>query len=315
MKQMGPFSALVLVAISAPAAAQRQLPSPTISRAAPQAQPDNTLEVDAAVAGPTVRTKSANRWTGNQTFESITTFDMGGSSVPAAWLKTNLRGAWPGLIIENTARDLAAQTQVFWKRWDATGKPLVWQIALDTDNNSGWKGLFNIEAIDINGAGVIATPISMARTGEVGIGTGVPRRGQQLTVGGDTRIQRGAGSAVDGALILGANGNVQIYGNSTAGVLAFSAQGSEAARIVGSNLLVGKTNDTGERLQVAGTARVGSLKLARVTVARLPACNDAAEGELFAVVDASSAVFNAPIMSGGSNHVMAYCNGVDWTVH
>ena len=63
------------------------------------------------------------------------------------------------------------------------------------------------------------------------------------------------------------------------------------------------------------TAILGALKLAKVTAAGLPGCNVGLEGILYAVSDANSATFNAPVVGGGGNHVMAYCNGSGWTVH
>jgi|SRR5579884_1958445 len=241
--------------------------------------------------------------------------DMGTSSAPAAWFKTDLQGAWPGLLVENTARGTNAQTQVFWKRWDAQGNPLVWQINVDVDDNRGFKGLFNMEAVDIIAKTVLATPISMARTGEVGIGTGTPVAGQQLTVGGDTRIRRAAGTAADGALILGSTNNVRIYGNSDASILSFYADGREAVRISGSNLLIGATTDTGDRLQVYGNAKVTTVQLTPSKVKSLPICDARLEGGVAAVTDADSTVFNAIAAGGGANHTMVFCNGAHWTVH
>jgi hypothetical protein len=130
------------------------------------------------------------------------TVDMGTSSVPAVWIKTALPSAWPGLLVENTAHDANSQTQVFWKRWDAAGNPLVWQAAVDVDDNSGFKGLFNLEAIDILGAGVISTPISMARSGEVGIG-GSPVTGTELTVHGSVDLLAGNYYKVGGTQVIG----------------------------------------------------------------------------------------------------------------
>jgi hypothetical protein len=52
------------------------------------------------------------------------------------------------------------------------------------------------------------------------------------------------------------------------------------------------------------------------TVNKLPICNGPAEGSLVAVSDATTAIFNARIIGGGgTNHVLAYCNGRHWTVH
>lgn len=214
------------------------------------------------------------------TTNNIATVDMGTSSVPAMWLKTSLGAAWPGLLIENTKHDAAGQVQIFWKRWDASGNPLVWQAALDVDNNGGFKGLFNIEAVDITGPGVICTPFSAARSGEVGIGTGVPVSGQQLTVGGDVFIRRSANTAVDGALWLGSGGQVSIYGNGSAHVLSFATTGSEVARFVGGNLLIGSTTDTGEALQVTGAVKAGNATVGTLTASPAASATPASNGQM-----------------------------------
>lgn len=58
-----------------------------------------------------------------------------------------------------------------------------------------------------------------------------------------------------------------------------------------------------------------SLQLTAIAFASLPTCNAGAEGALYAVNNSNSATFNATMAGGGSNHVMAYCNGSNWTVH
>jgi hypothetical protein len=151
------------------------------------------------------------------TFSQIQTVDMGTSSVPAVWLKTSYAGAWPGLLIENTIHDADSQTQVFWKRWDAAGNPLVWQANVDVDNNGGWKGLFNIEAIDITGSGVISTPFSAGRTGEIGFG-GNPISGIQGTFYGIVRSKSVGGVATIGRYGFG-DGTTYWYGDSSSPVI------------------------------------------------------------------------------------------------
>jgi hypothetical protein len=44
-------------------------------------------------------------------------------------------------------------------------------------------------------------------------------------------------------------------------------------------------------------------------------CNAGSEGYESAITDGSVALFNAILTGGGSNHVKAYCNGTNWTVH
>jgi hypothetical protein len=58
------------------------------------------------------------------------------------------------------------------------------------------------------------------------------------------------------------------------------------------------------------------LRLQKVLFANLPPCNGTFEGDMLAIPDSNTAVFNAAITAGGgTNHVIAYCSGTQWTVH
>ena len=92
---------------------------------------------------------------------------------------------------------------------------------------------------------------------------------------------------------------------------------TNSAGTVGLNVL---NLDTNNDLQVGADVMNSvvlntALKLKKVTAAQLPTCVSGNEGTLYAVSDANSATFNATVAGGGSNHVMAYCNGTNWTVH
>lgn len=60
---------------------------------------------------------------------------------------------------------------------------------------------------------------------------------------------------------------------------------------------------------------VGPIQLKVVATASLPTCAAGNEGEEMGVNDANSTTFNAAVAGGGSNHVIAYCNGSGWTIH
>lgn len=62
-------------------------------------------------------------------------------------------------------------------------------------------------------------------------------------------------------------------------------------------------------------ANGAGVQLTKKTASQLPTCNSGIEGRLHAITDANSATFNATIVGGGANHVLAYCNGTNWTVH
>ena len=49
--------------------------------------------------------------------------------------------------------------------------------------------------------------------------------------------------------------------------------------------------------------------------ASLTACTAPLEGTLAAVNNSNTATYGAAVAGGGTNHVLAYCNGTAWTVH
>jgi len=58
----------------------------------------------------------------------------------------------------------------------------------------------------------------------------------------------------------------------------------------------------------------GGMQNRAVAFATLPACASAFEGTINAVSDSNTAVWGATIANGGTNHVLAYCDGTNWTV-
>lgn len=64
----------------------------------------------------------------------------------------------------------------------------------------------------------------------------------------------------------------------------------------------------------AGTT-VFSLLITPQNFSVLPACSSALEGTTRPVKDSSTATFNATVTGGGTNHIVAYCNGTNWVAH
>jgi hypothetical protein len=64
-----------------------------------------------------------------------------------------------------------------------------------------------------------------------------------------------------------------------------------------------------------GVVLGGGVRLQKMSVSKLRKCSAANEGTLYAITDSRSAAFNAPLVGGGSHHVIGYCNGSGWTVH
>jgi len=58
----------------------------------------------------------------------------------------------------------------------------------------------------------------------------------------------------------------------------------------------------------------GSVRTRPVALASAPACSSTIEGSMQAILDSTTATWGATITGGGSNHVLGYCDGTNWTV-
>jgi Pectate lyase superfamily protein len=58
----------------------------------------------------------------------------------------------------------------------------------------------------------------------------------------------------------------------------------------------------------------GNIRTDPVAFASAPACSNTNEGSMQAISDSTTATWGATITGGGTNHVMAYCDGTSWTV-
>jgi hypothetical protein len=77
--------------------------------------------------------------------------------------------------------------------------------------------------------------------------------------------------------------------------------------------------DIGDQIIVAnGVTTLTSplvMRLPVTTVAALPSCGAGRLGEMYAVSDAATPTYNAPVSSGGSSTIPVFCNGSAWTAH
>lgn len=76
----------------------------------------------------------------------------------------------------------------------------------------------------------------------------------------------------------------------------------------------GTTNAFGAVKRFGNTVGVRRADDTIATFSTLTACSSAGEGALAPVSDSSTATWGATITGSGSNHVLAYCNGTNWTV-
>ena len=70
--------------------------------------------------------------------------------------------------------------------------------------------------------------------------------------------------------------------------------------------------DTTKLTNAAGTLLVATL--GPVTFSALPTCGSASEGSVNPITDSTTATWGATVTGGGSSHILAYCDGTNWTV-
>ncbi len=81
----------------------------------------------------------------------------------------------------------------------------------------------------------------------------------------------------------------------------------------GANTLNGPTT-LGGTLTVTAVSGPSTVQIAKGLFADLPACASGTEGMMSPVRDSSTAVWGATITGSSTNHVLAWCNGTNWTV-
>jgi len=64
----------------------------------------------------------------------------------------------------------------------------------------------------------------------------------------------------------------------------------------------------------AGITVNGTIQVKPGIFASLPPCSSATEGTQASLIDSSTNTWGTTITGGGSNHVLAYCDGSSWTV-
>jgi len=91
---------------------------------------------------------------------------------------------------------------------------------------------------------------------------------------------------------------------------------------IGSNVSVSSDNTMGigmsaspEIVITAGNVKIaGGAQSAPVAFSALPACAGGTEGSMRAITDSTTNTWGATISGSGTNHVLAYCDGTNWTV-
>jgi hypothetical protein len=93
--------------------------------------------------------------------------------------------------------------------------------------------------------------------------------------------------------------------------------GQPSGAISGQIQLFGGTSGTCNRTVTATSTLVSDncpVQVTAVAFSSLPACAAGTEGTMRAVNDSTTNVWGATITGSGANHVLAYCDGTNWTV-
>ncbi len=113
-------------------------------------------------------------------------------------------------------------------------------------------------------------------------------------------------SGNDGSMVYSTAPQITIMTDNASGFINWATGGNtEKMRLsAAGGLSVGTTNDPGS----------GVMQAKAQTFASLKACASAMEGSTAAVTDSSVNTWGSTVTGSGANHVLAYCDGTNWTV-
>lgn len=192
--------------------------------------------------------------------KNVLSVDTGTTGNVGSIVETNKPGAWPASIYRNNSQHPDSQTQIFIEKRDpSTGKRKIWQLAHDVEDNGGWPGLLNIEYVDVD-LGVLATPLGMARTGEVSSG-GLPIAGVQFSARGTVRSYDLNGNTNFGRFDFGKTGANYIIGDSSAGYVATYVKNTASLVLTENGISVPGAISVSGYFGVNGAPSVAPLKL------------------------------------------------------
>lgn len=186
------------------------------------------------------------------------------------------------------------------------------------------------------GGGTFASP---TLTGTVTLpgGTTVTSPGTHQTdvlyPGTNGLVFLGSATSDGGSLLLGSNGgpivDLQALSGGTGGLLQILTTSQVFLGHTFTNGMVGLSDAAGSSgLAIDGGTGVvytdsiinsGEIKsrdffATPVSFSTLPSCTSGGNGLLYALTDGSTNIVGTTVAGGGSNHVMAYCNGTNWVV-
>lgn len=136
-------------------------------------------------------------------------------------------------------------------------------------------------------------------------------------VGANEQIFSLGSSAWDGSTYSTAAATIDFFTNSAQTGSDHSAYFRFRAVPVGStsSVEVARLNSSGGlSLGVTTDSGTGTLQLKKQSFSSLLSCSSTTEGAVASVTDSTTATWGATITGSSTNHVMAYCDGTNWTV-
>lgn len=128
----------------------------------------------------------------------------------------------------------------------------------------------------------------------------------------------GSPARVWGIIITGASTGTTPSGIGNAAGLDIRAPGYAGGSVVKWNASIDVETNSFSTVGInVGTppSSAVSMKMTPVAFSTLPACSSGNEGMIQSISDSTTATYNATITGGGTNHLIAYCNGTNWTAH
>ncbi len=190
-----------------------------------------------------------------------------------------------------------------------------WYLGSTDNGNASGGGLFLIN--NSNGTNSPAFAINSSK--QVAIGTKTPSALFQVNSsvsGGANQIELSNAATGGANWWLGSSDNGNGIGggkfvihnaNSTAGS-QFTIDSAT------NNVGIGQTSPA-FALDTTGVVNAtAGFKSGTSTFSGLAACGGSTEGRMAAITDSTTNIWGATITGGGSNHVLAYCDGTNWTV-
>ena len=117
-----------------------------------------------------------------------------------------------------------------------------------------------------------------------------------------------AGGGSDALQPVAASGIIRIPANEA--IAARTPSNSADTPLIGTNAQGNVVLDANARGAVFG----GTLAIAPHPLGSAPSCSSVNEGQMAAITDSTVVAWGATIAGGGSNHVLGYCDGSNWTV-